>query len=107
MSPQAVSNRIRNDRQKAAVRLQPAFPAAVEEDSDPIDELLHLKRAHTSLSDPRSHQHAWYFTKQAVGRIRLSPFSGSPLDSRPTSATHTVLPASAMAACSTMFGQPC
>ena len=34
MSPQAVSNKIRHDKEKAAARLQPAFPAAVEEDSD-------------------------------------------------------------------------
>ena len=51
MSPQAVSNRIRNDRQKAAVRLQPAFPAAVEEDSDLIDEIPHLECAHTRFPD--------------------------------------------------------
>jgi hypothetical protein len=51
MSPQAVSNKIRNDRQKAAVRLQPAFPAAVEEDSDLIDEIPHLECAHTRFPD--------------------------------------------------------
>ena len=54
MSPQAVSNKVRNDRQKAAVRLQPAFPAAVEEDSDLIDELPHLECARTSIPDPLS-----------------------------------------------------
>ena len=51
MSPQAVSNKIRNDKQKAAVRLQPAFPAAVEEDSDLIDEIPHLECAHTRFPD--------------------------------------------------------
>ena len=51
MSPQAVSNKIRNDRQKAAVRLQPAFPAAVEEDSDLIDEIPHLECAQTRFPD--------------------------------------------------------
>ena len=51
MSPQAVSNKIRTDKQKAAVRLQPAFPAAVEEDSDLIDEIPHLECAHTRFPD--------------------------------------------------------
>ena len=51
MSPQAVSNKIRHDKEKAAVRLQPAFPAAVEEDSDLIDEIPHLECAHTRFPD--------------------------------------------------------
>jgi hypothetical protein len=55
MSSRAVSNKIRHDKEKAAVRLQPAFPAAVEEDPDLIDELPLLECARTSLPDPRSH----------------------------------------------------
>ena len=54
MSRQAVSNKIRYEKEKAAVRLQPAFPAAVEEDSDLIDELPHLECARTSIPDPIS-----------------------------------------------------
>ena len=61
MSPQAASNKVRNDKQKAAVRLQPAFPAAVEEDSDLIDELPHLECARTSLPDPISQEHGRTF----------------------------------------------
>ena len=106
MSHQAVSNKIRNDKLKAAVRLQPAFPAAVEEDSDVIDELPHLECARSNLPDPRSQEHVRHFTKPAVGLSRVTRFSVSLLDSRLTNATHAVLPASAMAACNTMFGQP-
>ena len=49
MSRQAVSNKVRYEKEKSAVRLQPAFPAAVEEDSDLIDELPHLECARTTL----------------------------------------------------------
>ena len=51
MSRQAVSNKVRYEKEKAAVRLQPAFPAAVEEDSDLIDELPHLECAQTRFPD--------------------------------------------------------
>ena len=106
MSRQAVSNKVRYEKEKAAFRLQPAFPAAVEEDSDLIDELPHLECARSNLPDPRSQEHVRHFTKPAVGLSRVTRFSVSLLDSRLTNATHAVLPASAMAACDTMFGQP-
>ena len=51
MSPQAVSFKIANEKKKLSPRLQPAFPAAVEEDSDLIDEIPHLECAHTRFPD--------------------------------------------------------
>jgi hypothetical protein len=41
MTPQQVSNKIRNDKFLNAPRHQPAFPAAVEDDS--VDELQPLR----------------------------------------------------------------
>eukprot|EP00964_Phaeocystis_antarctica_P046299 scaffold26732_cov65-Phaeocystis_antarctica.AAC.3 len=41
MTPQEVSNKIRNDKLQNAPRHQPAFPAAVEDDS--VDELPPLR----------------------------------------------------------------
>ena len=48
MTPQQVSNKVRNEKLKNATRHQPAFPAAIEDDS--IDELPPLRSATIDLS---------------------------------------------------------
>ena len=48
MTPQQVRNKVRHEQEKNAPRHQPAFPAAIEDDS--IDELTPLRSATIDLS---------------------------------------------------------
>merc|ERR1712194_3227 len=89
MTPQQVSNKIANDKKRDAPRHQPAFPAAVEDDS--VEELPPLRldydtwtsmlQPHHDASEPsqlarraRARRRGW-----CAGQLALQPFGSSPL----------------------------
>jgi len=71
MTPQQVSNKIANDKKRDAPRHQPAFPAAVEDDS--VDELPPLRLEYdswtTMLPDKSTPPQAQ--TDLPLGRARI------------------------------------